>query len=166
MTKKDVKRQALQMYISGVDTDKIANTCQLSERTVYRYIKEYDEGKSNVDVSKTVSAVKKFREQELEDLLDILKSTTYIDKIAMVLDNITEVEVQKELGKNGLRGVTVLFGTMVDKRLKSYTVEMERENLKLKKKLASNHRVIQFIGEEPVYELDNKLPQDNTKNIS
>lgn len=163
---RDVKRQALQLYLVGIDIDKIVEIVGKSQRTIYRYIKEYEEGKCDIDLSNVVTNVKKFQEKEFNDLLDVLSSKIYIDKITMALDKIDDQQIENELKKNGIRGVTGFIGTLVDKRLKSYTVILEKENLKLKKQVASNSRVVQFVGEEPVYEIDHQLQNDDTQSIS
>lgn len=153
---KEIKRQVLQLYISGIDADTIAKVVEKSKRTVYRYIKAYENGECDIDMSNIVTGVKKFREQELEDLLEILSSKLYIDKVSMALDRIDETQIDNELKKNGIRGVTGFIGTLIDKRLKSYTVELERENLKLKKDIVTSKRTIVFEGENAN---DTKLSQ-------
>ena len=165
-TELKIKQKVITLYLAGEDIDTIVNSCHKSKRTVYRYIQAYEDGTLNIDMSQVAKKVAQFKEEEAKDIFDILKSNSYANKVAMALEKINSDAMDKEIEIRGIRGVTNLIGVLIDKRLKSYTVEIEKENLKLKQELASNSRVIQFVGEEPVYELDNKLSERNIKDIS
>lgn len=163
---KEIQKLAITMYMADEDVKDIVHVTGKSERTIYRYIEQWKNKELDIDLSEVKKVVSNFKKEEALDILDILTSNSYSGKVKKALDLISEKELAKEIEVRGIRNVTAFIGTLIDKRLKSYSIELERENMKLKKELATNGRVIQFVGEEPVYEVSTELQENDITNIS
>ena len=164
-TTREINKLIIGKHTHGDKVQEIADSVGVSKRTVERRIKDFADGKleycRNID-----KLMADFIKQEDETVLNILKSSDYAHIVKMGLSSITQEQIDKELSARGLRGVTGLIGTLIDKRLKSYSIDLERDNLKLKNEIASNTRQIVFVGEEPIIANNNKLQEEHIKDIS
>lgn len=149
----------------GLSAQAISVDVAVSKRTVERKITAYKNGEMPY-CDNIVENMSQFETQEEEAIINMLKSEGYANIVRFSLKAITEERITKEIDTRGLRGVTALVGTLIDKRLKSYAIDLERENLKLKNEIASNTRQIVFVGEETIIANDNQLQKEHIKDIS
>ena len=164
---RDIQKLALTMhFIKNDDIKKIVEVTGKSERTIYRYIADYNSGKLVIDLTDVKKIVKEHKRQEAIDILDILQSNSYSALVKTAMSKITDEQIDKELSQRGIRNVVGLIGTFIDKRLKSYSIELERENKALKDKLISNGRQIVFMNEGELYASSDELPNRHTEDIS
>ena len=164
---RDIQKLALTMhFIKNDDIKKIVEVTGKSERTIYRYIADYNSGKIVIDLTDVKKIVKEHKRQEAIDILDILQSNSYSALVKTAMSKITDEQIDKELSQRGIRNVVGLIGTFIDKRLKSYSIELERENKALKDKLISNGRQIVFMNEGELYASSDELPNRHTEDIS
>lgn len=165
-TQADIKK-IIGLYKSGdkYKPQEIANIVGVSKRTVERKIKDYEAGKYPF-CDNVVKGVSQFEKEEDIEILDIIKSNSYSKIVNMGLRSLTQERIDEELDNKGIRGVVGMIGTLIDKRLKSYAIELEKENLELKTKIASNSRSVVFMNEGEIYASSNELPNRHTKGIS
>jgi len=163
---KEIQKLAITMYEAKEDVKDIVEVTGKSERTIYRYIEQWKNKELDIDLSEVKKTVSKFKKQEALDILDILTSNSYSKRVQTALGLIDEKSLKDEMAARGIGNITRFIGTLIDKRLKSYSIELERENIALKKDLAKNGRVIVFEGEGEIYEGNDKLPQENPQDIS
>lgn len=164
-TSREIDKHIIGKWKLGVRPLEIAELVGVSKRTVERKIEKYNKGDMPY-CDNIVENMSQFEKEEEEAIINLLKSEGYADIVRFSLKNITEARIIKEMDTKGLRGVTGLIGTLIDKRLKSYAIDLERENLKLKNKIASNIRHVTFVGEEQIIEYDNQLQENDTQDIS
>lgn len=164
-TPREKDKQIVGLYKRNKSAQEISEVVGVSKRTVERKIRAYNEGEMPY-CDNIAQKVSQWEKEEEELIFNMIKSDGYANIVKMGLESITQERIDKEYEKGGVRAITMMVGTLIDKRLKSSSVDLERANLKLKKELAANSRIIQFVGEEPVYEVDNQLPQNDTKRIS
>lgn len=164
-TSREIDKHIIGKWKLGVKPMEIAELVGVSKRTVERKVKSYTDGNMPY-CDNIVEKMSQFEKEEEEAIINLLKSEGYADIVRFSLKNITEARIIKEMDTKGLRGVTGLVGTLIDKRLKSYAIDLERENLKLKTEIASNTRQVYFVGEEQINEHNNKLQENDIKSIS
>lgn len=165
LTTREINKLIVGKHSHGDKDQEIANSVGVSKRTVERRLKAYRDGELEY-CSVIGEVMADFTKQEDDNILNLLKSEGYANIVKMGLKSITQSRIDSELDIRGIGSVTRLIGTLVDKRLKSYAIDLERENLKLKNEIASNTRQIVFVGEESIVANNNKLQENNTKNIS
>lgn len=145
-------------YVNGKTATETAKLVGVSKRTVERKIVKYRNGEMPYcdNVVKGVS----LWEKEAEDkIIQIIRSEGYSNIIKYSLEKITPEQVDKELDLRGIRGVTNLVGMLIDKRHKTYTIQLERENLALKNGMIKQQRNVVFMNEEEVDNANhNELP--------
>jgi hypothetical protein len=163
---KEIQKLAITMHLADEDVKDIVTVTKKSERTIYRYIEQFNNGELDIDLSDVKRTVSEFKKDESLDILGILKSNSYSGKVKEALGLIDKKTMQEEIANRGIGNITRFIGTLIDKRLKSYTHELEKENLELKKKMADNGRQIVFVNEDEVYASGVKLPNEHIKNIS
>lgn len=164
---RDIQKLALTMhFIKNDDIKKIVEVTGKSERTIYRYIADYNSGKLDIDLTDVKKIVNDYKKIEAQDILEILQSNSYTKLVNTAISKITDEQIDKELSQRGIRNVVGLIGTFIDKRLKSYSIELERENKALKDKLISNGRQIVFMNEGELYASSDELPNRHTEDIS
>lgn len=154
-TTREIDKHIIGKWKLGVKPQEIAELVGVSKRTVERKVRSYNDGEMPY-CDNIVEKMSQFEIEQENAIIGMLKSEGYADIVKFSLKNITEERIIKEMDTRGLRGVTGLIGTLIDKRLKSYAIDLERENVALKKRIISTERIIVFEGED---ENSIKLPQ-------